>query len=238
MKIDKNLVVIAITALVAGTVFAQNTVASQVSGGAVSYSVANGTSFSTHSASAMANNTTSATGGQSSTGFFGPYYQASANGHTATAGSTVTTASGLGVGAANAGAAQNGTATSGHSANAIKPSFMMGSVGVGNGGNVGNVLISSNALIGTESTAGVVNSGLALSGTNAHANNATSASVTAPTAGSSTAIGSSNGTATTTALHFNTPGSSSTANGTLAVGGVMNVGAFQNGAFSGNITRP
>lgn len=238
MTMKKNLIAIAITALAAGTVFAQNTVNSQVSGGAVSYSVANGNSFSTHSASAMATNTATATGGQSTPGIFGPYYQASANGATSTTGSTMTTASGLGMGMANAGAAQSGTATSGHSANAIKPAFSIGGFGFGNGGTVGNVLVSSNALIGTQSTAGVSNSGLALSGTTANAHNMTSASVAAPTAGTSGATGASSGGATATAFHANTPGDSSSANGTMMVGGVVNVGAFQNGAFSGTISRP
>ena len=56
MTISKNLIAIAITALAGGSVFAQNTVNSQVSGGAVSFSAAGGNSSSTHSASAAANN--------------------------------------------------------------------------------------------------------------------------------------------------------------------------------------
>lgn len=241
MTMRKNLIAIAITALAAGSVFAQNTVNSQVSGGAVSYSVANGNSFSTHSASAAANNTSSATGTQSTPGFFGPYYQASASGTTSTSGSTTTSASGIGLGGASAGAAESGTATAAHSANAIKPAIVIFGVGIGNGGTVGNVAVNSNSQVGTASTAGVVNSGLALSGTSANAHNTTSASVAAPTAGTSSAIGSSTGAATATAYHFNTPGDSSSANGTMTLAGppvVTNVGAFQNGSFSGTITRP
>ena len=238
MTMKKNLIAIAISALAVGTVFAQNTVNSQVSGGAGSYSVANGNSYSTHSATAMANNSSASTGTQSMPTLIGPYYQASANGNTATMGSTTTTASGLGMGASNAGAAQAGTDTSGHAANAIKPAGSVFGIPFGNGGTVGNVLTSSNALIGTESTAGVSNSGLAMSGTSANAHNVTSANIAAPTAGTTGAVGSSTGAATATAFHFNTPGDSSSANGTMTVGGVVNVGAFQNGAFNGTITRP
>ena len=238
MSSKKNLIAIAISAVAMGSVFAQNTVNSQVSGAAVSYSVANGNSYSTHAASAMANNSSASNGTQSMPGMFGPYYQASANGNTATMGSTTTTASGLGVGTSTAGASQAGTATSGHAANAIKPSGSFYGVPYGNGGTVGNVLTSSNALVGTQSTVGVVNTGLAMSGTSANAHNVTSAHIAAPTAGTTGAVGSSTGAATATAFHFNTPGDSSSANGTMSGGGLVNVGAFQNGAFNGTITRP
>ena len=250
MTISKNLIAIAITALAGGSVFAQNTVNSQVSGGAVSYSAASGNSFSTHSASAAANNTSTATGTHSSpTVIFGltlgPYYQASATGATSTSGSTTTNASGIGAGMSSAGASEAGTASSIQSANAIKPLGSFFGIPFGNGGTVGNVAISSLSQVGTQSAAGVVNTGLASSGTTALANNKTSANVAAPVAGSSTAVGSSSGLATANAASSNFPvvpvmgnSSSASAFGTLFVGTVTNVGAFQNGGFSGTITRP
>lgn len=238
MTIKKNLIAMAIAALAGGSVLAQNTVNSQVSGGAVSYSVASGNSFSTHSASAAANNTATATGTQSSTGLFGPYYQASASGATSTSGSTITTASGIGAGMSSAGASQAGDASSIHSANAIKPASSFFCIPFGNGGTVGNVAITSNSQVGTQSTAGVHNNGLALSGTAANAHNATSAAISAPVPGNSNAAGASTGGATTATYSFHTPGDSSSASGTMNVGAVSNVGAFQNGSFTGMISRP
>ena len=245
MTISKNLIAIAITALAGGSVFAQNTVNSQVSGGAVSFSAAGGNSSSTHSASAAANNSSTATGTHSSPTVFGPYYQASATGATSTSGSTLTTATGIGVGMSSAGASEAGTASSIQSANAIKPAGSIFGIPFGNGGTVGNVAINSLSQVGTQSAAGVVNTGLASSGTTALANNKTSANVAAPVAGSSTAVGSSSGLATANAASSNFPvvpvlgnSSSASAGGTLFVGTVTNVGAFQNGGFSGTITRP
>ena len=238
MTIKKNLIAMAIIALAGGSVFAQNAVNSQVSGGAVSYSVASGNSFSTHSASAAANNTATATGTQTSPGFLGPYYQAAASGATSTSGSTTTTASGIGAGMSSAGASQAGTASSVHSANAIKPAGTIFGIPFGNGGTVGNVVIANNSLVGTQSTADVNNNGLALSGTAASAHNATSAAISAPVPGNSNAVGASNGGATSVAYHFNTLGDSSSANGTIVTGIVSNVGAFQNGSFTGMISRP
>lgn len=245
MTMKKNLIAIAITALAVGSVFAQNTVNSQVSGGALSYSVASGNSFSNHTASATANNTSTATGTHSVPGLFGPYYQASASGTTSTTGSTTTNALGLGTGMSSAGASESGTASSVQSANAIKPAGTFLGIPFGNGGTVGNVAITSLSQVGTQSAAGVVNTGLASSGTTAAANNTTSASIAALVAGTSVATGSSSGGATATAASSHFPvipflgnSSSASAGGTMNVGAVTNVGAFQNGTFGGTITRP
>lgn len=250
MSIKKNLMAIAITALAGGSVFAQVGVNSQVAGGAVSYSVANGNSYSTHSASAQATNSSSATGAATTPTTFlgvvtGPYYQAGATGTTSTTGSTTTNASGIGAGMSNAGASQAGTASSNQAANAIKPAGSFFGIPFGNGGNVGNVAIQSLSQVGTQSAAGVVNTGLASSGTTAAANNTTTANIAAPTSGTSSATGSSAGAATATAASSHFPviplfgnSASSSAGGTMTVGNVTNVGAFQNGTFSGTITRP
>lgn len=241
MSIKKNLIAIAITALAAGSVFAQNAVNSEVSGGAASYSVANGNSYSNHTASAAANNSSTATGGHSTTGFFGPYYQASATGTTSSTGSTTTNAAGVGAGMSSAGAMESGSGSSIQAANAIKPAFWI----FGNGGTVGTVGINSLSQVGTQSAAGVVNTGLASSGTTAAAHNTTSASISAPSSGTSNAAGSSVGGATATATSSHFPvipffgnSASSSASGTMNVGSVTNVGAFQNGSFGGTITRP
>ncbi|MGV8805404.1 MAG: hypothetical protein ACWA6Y_10635 [Polaromonas sp.] len=238
MSIKKNLMAIAITALAGGSVFAQVSVNSQVGASVQSYSVATGNAYSSHAASALANNSASAAGTASSPGFFGPYYQASAAGGTVTNGSTTTSASGIGQGSANAGAAQAGTATSNQAANAIKPAGSLFGIQFGNGGTVGNVSISSLSTIGTQSNAGVSNSGLALSGSQANANNNTFASVSAPSSGTSNASGSLTGSATVTTYHVNTPGDSSGAGGTISMGPITNIGALQNGSFAGTITRP
>lgn len=250
MSIKKNLIAIAITALIGSSAFAQVSVNSQVTGGAASYSVANGNSYSAHSASALANNSSSASGAATTpTTFFGvvtgPYYQASASGATSTTGSTTTNAAGIGAGMSSAGASQAGTASSTQAANAIKPAGSFFGIPFGNGGTVGNVNINSLSQVGTQSTAGVTNSGLASSGTTAGANNTTTASIAAPTSGTTNATGASTGAATATAASSHFPvipffgnSATSSAGGTMTVGNVTNVGAFQNGSFSGTITRP
>ena len=243
MRIKKNLIAIAITALIGSSAFAQVSVNSQVAGAVQSYLVANGNSFSTHSASALANNSSSASGAATPTTFFGPYYQAAASGTTSTNGSTTTTASGRGAGSSSAGAAQSGTASSVQAANAIKPAGSFFGIPFGNGGTVGNVNISSLSQVGTQSAAGVANTGFAFGGTIAGANNTTTANIAAPTSGTSNATGTSTGAATAIAVNFNSNpflgnNETSSANGTLAVGAVTNIGAFQNGSFGGTITRP
>lgn len=244
MSIKKKLIAVAITALMGSSAFAQVSVNSQVAGGVQSYSVANGNSFSTHSASALANNSSSASGTATPTTFFGPYYQASASGTTSTTGSTTTNAAGFGAGMSSAGASQAGTASSTQAANAIKPAGWCSCIPFGNGGTVGNVNISSLSQVGTQSAAGVTNTGLASSGTIAAAHNNTTAGIATPTSGTTNAAGVSTGAATAGASnahsHFALLGSSasSSAGGTMMVGTVANVGAFQNGSFGGTITRP
>ena len=250
MSIKKNLMAIAITALAGGSVFAQVGVNSQVAGGAASYSVANGNSYSTHSASAQATNSSSATGAATTPTTFlgvvtGPYYQAGATGTTSTTGSTRTDASGLGAGMSSAGASQAGNASSNPAAKAIKPERSFFWIPFFKKGNLGHVAIQSLSQVGTQSAAGVGNTGVASSGTTAVANNTTTANIAAPTSGTSSATGSSVGAATATAASSHFPviplfgnSASSSAGGTMTVGNVTNVGAFQNGTFSGTITRP
>ena len=248
MSIKKKLIAAAITALIGSSAFAQVSVNSQVAGGVQSYSVANGNSFSTHSATAQANNSSSASGAATTPRTFlgvvtGPYYQASATGATSTGGSTTTSALGIGAGSSSAGASQVGTASSTQAANAIKPAGSFFGIPFGNGGTVGNVNISSLSQVGTQSAAGVTNTGFAFGGTTAGANNTTTANIAAPTSGTSNATGTSTGAATAIAVNFSSNpflgnNETSSANGTLAVGAVTNIGAFQNGSFGGTITRP
>jgi len=250
MSIKKNLIAMAVTALLGSSAFAQVAVNSQVAGGVQSYSVANGNSYSMHTASAQANNSSSASGAATTpTSFFGvvtgPYYQGSATGTTSTSGSTTTNAFGIGTGMSSAGASQAGTASSTQAANAIKPAASVFGIPFGNGGTVGNVGISSLSQVATQSTAGVTNYGVAFGATTAGANNTTTASIAAPTSGTSNAAGSSTGGAVATATNthfapfpFFGNSATSSAGGTMTVGNVTNVGAFQNGAFTGTITRP
>lgn len=243
MSIKKNLIAIAITALAGGSAFAQVAVNSSVGAAVQSYSVSAGNSYSNHSASAAANNSASAAGSATTPTTFlgvvtGPYYQAGATGGTATNGSTTTNAAGFGQGSSTAGAAQAGTASSNQAANAIKPAGSFFGIPVGNGGTVGNVSLASLSTVGTQSTAGVTNTGIALSATQANAFNNVYANISAPNAGTSNASGATTGGSTVTTYHVNTPGDASSANGTITMGAITNIGALQNGSFNGTITRP
>lgn len=243
MSIKKNLIAIAITALAGGSAFAQISVNSQVGGSVQTYSVSAGNTFSNHSASAAANNSASAAGSATTPNTFlgvttGPYYQASAMGGTVTNGSTTTNASGFGQGSSQASAGQAGTATSDHAANAIKPSGSFLGIPVGNGGTVGNVSMTSLSTVGTQSTAGVVNTGTAQGTTQANAFNNAFAHISAPNSGTTNASGAVTGTSTVNTYHVANLGGAATANGTISMGAITNIGALQNGTFGGTITRP
>jgi len=201
------------------------TVSSEVNGATSSYSVANGVNQSSiHGSVAYATNTTCVDGATN-------VGQKTANGITTatSTGSTFTAAGGVGLGGSYAGASQygNGTVT----ATVAKPSKTNGTTSS----------VTSNAVVGTESFAQNVNSGLAFSGSNAVAANVSAVTVSAQDGqcrgGTCTSATGITAGVDKTTTYGNVIGGNETvgAGGTLTVGDVKNVGSFQSGSFSGNV---
>lgn len=213
------------------------TVQSTVNGGTSSYSVVNNVNQSSaHGSTAAAQNTA----GVSSAGYQGILTSGATTG-AATSGSTFTAAGGIGQGGSAAGADQFGNASIKTTVGAPILAGHLG--GAGQTSSVG-----SNATVGTISGATNTNSGLAISGSNAQAQNNSGVLVGAVVgvgfgglAGHTSAAGQTVGVdhSATYGGAIGGAGNSVTAGGNLTIdtdsSTITNVGSVQNGTFSGNV---
>lgn len=194
---QKTLIVLAM--LAASTAYSQNVTSANgnVATSAVSIGV---NSF--HTASGTATNLSTASGA----GMPG-LFSATAVSNAASGGSTLTSASGVGFGMSGATADQSGAAFSNQVGLKVIP--------------LQGVNATSGAMVDTGSSANVLNSGLAVSGSNGQAHNGTVANISTHLFPPSTsATGTSSGSATVGTFGFATPGFGDFVN----AGGVANSG--------------